>query len=996
MSFFTESFHLFIYLISSYEFFDPYHSIFTANSTEKAVALMTDSIKIRVKDAVNSGTLCQQFIKRGVYLNVTVLMSPEGLAAAGAVCDETPVFTTVFTPAMITQPSSSPSGQPSSSPTMMPQSSLSSSVVGTSSFIGILTIILLIAVLRFNSAMSALLVQKKDEPENHLYNILVVLNEDEEAILENIRHDDIIFFRETEIEDESTSNDWIMNATNEVLERRFEVQFYDQYDLLGQSGVDEDEVKCKHGVMGDKVVTKEIYVHKAKLLVGMIITVKELTAKGSGRGYRTDKVSQKCSDPNTITFSESHKSVLTDKSKPDHNFSMASIVEFGSTPSSPPQKQKDAPIFAFRDSLRNQGGPPSPKQIIKTLELSNVYDDDMWGNGKHAGGAAEYGLRHEEYHDDSEDSGEDLSIDMSNADSRGSRGGSRRGSGAGSRRGSTQIGGERARPVLPSAHGGSFFNMSAIFGGNNSSFREATPQMSPDSSRRGDPKARSKGKVYPGTDACDSLNSTKSADNSTAKSSIFGGSFFNMSAIFGGNNSSFREATPQMSPDSSRRGNSKARSKDKVHPGRNEADACDSLNATKSADGSRARPAFPSAHGGSFFDASTIHGGNNSSFRETSPFQSSPDSKGRSTKSADGSRARPAFPSAHGGSFFDASTIHGGNNSSFRETSPFQSSPDSSRRGDSKAQSKGTTGPVESTNDVENDIEEESEKDIGWKEYQTPQDKSTTSNISGERSKAAKNRWSIDSIPTLNDVDAMSPDSDPKFPRSAIFDLKNVSTHELPTIYDDENSEDESCEETSDYGLKDEKYHDECDDDTHDLSIELPLDESLRTDLGDKVANRLKKLSGSSEATAVFPSAHGGSFFDASTIHGGNNSSFRETSPFQSSLDSSRRGDSKAQSKGTTGPVESTNDVENDVEEESEKDIGWKEYQTPQDKSTISNISGERSKAAKNRWSIDSIPTLNDVDAMSPDSDPEFPRTGQFVAPVKKAISKSSKVIRKR
>ena len=217
--------------------------------------------------------------------------------------------------------------------------------------------------------------------------------------------------------------------------------------------------------------------------------------------------------------------------------------------------------------------------------------------------------------------------------------------------------------------------------------------------------------------------------------------------------------------------------------------------------------------------------------------------------------------------------------------------------------------------------------------------------------------------------------------------MKNVSTHELPTIYDDENYEDESCEDTSDYGLKDEEYHDECDDDTHDLSIELPLDESLRTDLGDKVANRLKKLS-SSEARAVFPSAHGGSFFDASTIHGGNNSSFRETSPFQSSRDSSRLRDSKVRSKGTTGPVDSANDVE--------KDIGWKEYQTPQDKSTISNVSGERSKAAKDRWSIDSIPTFNDVDAMSPDSDPEFPRTGQFVAPLKKATSKSAKVVKKR
>ena len=253
---------------------------------------MTESIKIKVKDALYGGTLCEEFIKRGANLNVTELTSPEGKAAAGALCEETPVFSTVLTPAVTSQPSSRPSGQPNSSPTsqpsMMPESPISipSSVIGTGSFMGILSLIILIGVLRFNSSMSALLLQKKDEKEIHLYNILVVLNDYEEAILENIRHDDIIFFRETEFIDESTSNDWIMNTTTDVLERRFEVQFYDQYDLLGQSGVDEDELKWKHGVAGDKAVVKEVYVHKAKLLVGMIIAVKDLNARALRKKYQ--------------------------------------------------------------------------------------------------------------------------------------------------------------------------------------------------------------------------------------------------------------------------------------------------------------------------------------------------------------------------------------------------------------------------------------------------------------------------------------------------------------------------------------------------------------------------------------------------------------------------------------------------------------------------------------------------------------------------------------
>ena len=230
-----------------------------------------------------------------------------------------------------------------------------------------------------------------------------------------------------------------------------------------------------------------------------------------------------------------------------------------------------------------------------------------------------------------------------------------------------------------------------------------------------------------------------------------------MSAIFGGDNSSFRETTPQTSstsPDRSRSGNPKARSRGKVHPG---ADICDSPNSRESIDSSSAKP---SIFGGIFSSVSGMFRGNNSSFKETTPFTSSPDSKGRSSKSADGSRARPGFPSAHGGSFFDVSTIHGGNNSSFRETTPFTSSPDS------KGRSEGKTGQSESTHDVQSDVEEESEKESGWKEYQTPKEESAIPNVGKGRPKVAKDRWSIDSIPTLNDVDAMSPDSDPNFPKT--------------------------------------------------------------------------------------------------------------------------------------------------------------------------------------------------------------------------------------
>ena len=559
---------------------------------------MTDSIKIMVKDAVNSGTLCQQFINRGIYLNVTALMSPEGLAAAGAVCDEEPVFTSVFIPAMTSQPSSSPSGLPSTAPTMKPISS-NSTVVVTSSFIGFLTIILLIGFLRFNSAMAALFLRKKEEKKNHLYNILVVLNKDEEAILENIRHDDIVFYRGTETPDASTPTEWIMNDTNGVLERRFEVQFYDQYDLLGQSGVDEDDLKCKHGVIGDKVVTKEVYVHQPKLLVGMIITVKELRAKVSGSFYHTEDISGKCSESETNKCSESHSIIFGESVKADSNSSMASIVEFGSAPSSP-QKRTDSPIFSFRDSLRNQRSMPSPTKDenagagseikdINTLELANVYDDDMWESEMQAG-ATEYGLRHEEYHDDSDGSCEALSIELpldrlSLAASRG-------------RKENTSGDTNRAR-------------------------------------RRGSAQARHDAEIS-------KENTLVKGNGSQMARNFFG--------IFG-----------------------------------------------------------------------------------STPYESSSDSSHRS-----------------------------------------RSNPLGKGKGMESATS--TTSSNDASSDIQNDEQEKLEGRTGWKEFSPPGEESKVSKTRRERQTAPKDRWSTDSIPILSDSDAMSPDTDPQFPRSGKFLPKNKST----------------------------------------------------------------------------------------------------------------------------------------------------------------------------------------------------------------------------
>ena len=394
--------------------------IFLANTSVEDVELMTESIKVQVKVALASDTLCQQYVRRGNYLNVTLLQSDSNLASAGALCEQHTITVTLTAPT--SQPSSNPSGQPSTTPShytkTRPLLTIAPTAIVSSSFIGILAIIILISILRFNSAMLALVMVKKDEKKGHLYNILVVLNDDEEAILENIRHEDIAFFRSTEVLDGRYTNEWIMNDTNDVFERRFEVQFYDQFDLLGQSGVDDVEVRSKEAVVGDKRVKKEVYVHKARLQIGMIIAVKPLRSKNSGRNTKSTNKSVSQKESLTSIYSKNASGNLPERRIP-RDSSMTSMSDFHSAPSSP-HRQSTTTTYAYKGSPKPfraglgglNSGITSERKDVNTLELAAFYDEELSENERRSAASTTYGLKHETYHEESDDSGEALSLEL--------------------------------------------------------------------------------------------------------------------------------------------------------------------------------------------------------------------------------------------------------------------------------------------------------------------------------------------------------------------------------------------------------------------------------------------------------------------------------------------------------------------------------------------------------------------------------------------------------
>lgn len=228
---------------------------------------------------MTSNTLCEAFVSRAETLNVSFLTIPGGLAASGAICNSSATFTSVYSPSKTDYPTGQPTSSPShhSHPKKQPK-------MFRGGFIGFLIIVFLIWILRFCPVFIGLC-RKKEKKESHLYDILVVVNDTEEAILENIKHQDIAFFRKMpdktdKIDQNPKSIRWSMNDTAELLDRRLEVQFFDQYDLLGNNSRgrnDNDGTSCRtvdHALTGNQLVTKEVYVQEARLQMGMILRVK--------------------------------------------------------------------------------------------------------------------------------------------------------------------------------------------------------------------------------------------------------------------------------------------------------------------------------------------------------------------------------------------------------------------------------------------------------------------------------------------------------------------------------------------------------------------------------------------------------------------------------------------------------------------------------------------------------------------------------------------------
>jgi hypothetical protein len=253
-----------------------------------------DVIQQSLVEGISNGTLCKELQDFANKSNISSLLTPSAITEIKAFCNQSVAFETIFgTLNSSLEPSSSPSESKSKSPSSLTKCSKSTKISSTISVpiieglsddevhnvmggLGGLFALCIFGVwgcLRCLPCCVGLVTLKKER--GHLYDILLIVDDSEELILRNIRHEDISYFRDSKTQDMQLT--WETNDTDDVLEMRFEVEFFDRYDLMGR-GLDRHVAEkgvcnVNFEMSEDKAIWRENYSHHAYLETGMIIRI---------------------------------------------------------------------------------------------------------------------------------------------------------------------------------------------------------------------------------------------------------------------------------------------------------------------------------------------------------------------------------------------------------------------------------------------------------------------------------------------------------------------------------------------------------------------------------------------------------------------------------------------------------------------------------------------------------------------------------------------------
>ena len=162
-----------------------------AGSTTIDVGAFNAIIQAKLAAVIKTSDWCNKVAENVTAANVTVLHIPSQIRAIHDICGNR--TTNVKFASTVVPGTRLPTGQPTSTPSSyVPPVALRRRSFPT--FPLIIFIIIIIACLRCCLICLAIC-WKKTEEKSHFYDILVILNGDEQAIFQNIRHEDIAFIR---------------------------------------------------------------------------------------------------------------------------------------------------------------------------------------------------------------------------------------------------------------------------------------------------------------------------------------------------------------------------------------------------------------------------------------------------------------------------------------------------------------------------------------------------------------------------------------------------------------------------------------------------------------------------------------------------------------------------------------------------------------------------------------------------------------------------------
>ena len=166
-----------------------------AGSSPLNFEVLTNATKTRLKSEISTSSFCNKVVQNVIASNVTTLHTPEQVLEIYAICglkSSSPVTYQAKVIPVKRYPTSQPTSQPTTIP--LPQPTIRQHLV-TIHFIGYLLIILVLACLRCAPVIIACCTKDLAPKRSHLYDILVILNDTEEAVFQNVRHEDIVFSR---------------------------------------------------------------------------------------------------------------------------------------------------------------------------------------------------------------------------------------------------------------------------------------------------------------------------------------------------------------------------------------------------------------------------------------------------------------------------------------------------------------------------------------------------------------------------------------------------------------------------------------------------------------------------------------------------------------------------------------------------------------------------------------------------------------------------------